>query len=86
MNQTVENQALEHFLLAYLAYAKRYLPKPADPPTDQSVSWHDFCSQNLDFFYTFSTQLNMLNKNHQTVETQGLDPFSKSFSKLLASF
>jgi len=32
MKQSIENQALERFHLAYLAYAKKAPSKPADPP------------------------------------------------------
>ena len=79
MNQTVENQALERFHLAYLAY----LPKMSLPtlrPTQPT--WHDFCRQDPQQFYTFNYMLNMLNKNLKTLENQGLASFSKS----LASF
>ena len=49
MKQSVENQALERFRLAYLAYTQK------DPyQTRRPARWHDFCIQKPDFSYTFS--------------------------------
>ncbi len=47
INQTVENQALERFLCAYCAFCQKHPFRPI--PTDQSVSWHDFCTEKFVF-------------------------------------
>jgi hypothetical protein len=63
-SQTVENQALERFVMHLCRCIKT---RPPSPPT-RPAPWHDFCSQKPDFFYTFMLNHNMHNKNHQTLE------------------
>jgi hypothetical protein len=46
MKQSIENQALERFHLAYLAYAKKAPSKPADPPPPVGTI---FAGKNLVF-------------------------------------
>jgi hypothetical protein len=70
--QTVENQALERFFCGFVVCHKKAPFKPTPDPTDQSVSWHDFCRQKTQQFYIFVPHHNNHNKNHKTVENQGL--------------
>jgi hypothetical protein len=52
-HQTLENQGLAKILFGFSVFRKTDPTSPPDPPTDQSVSWHDFCRQDPQQFYTF---------------------------------
>jgi hypothetical protein len=87
IKQIVENQALADILSAFPHMRKDISQtRPTHLPTDQSVSWHDFCTQEPDFFYTFTLMRNMRNKMRKTFENQGFEFFRKSFRMFSASF
>jgi len=56
--QSVKPLKIKHllkFFFAVLQWIGKTCPKtqPLPLPTDQSVSWHDFCTQPTRHFYTF---------------------------------
>jgi len=55
---------------------KNTITKPARPPPVGTI----FAVKSPIFFYTLSIHLNMLNKNHKTLENQGLELLSKLLS------
>jgi len=58
-----------------LRFLQKKYPKtrPLPLPTDQSVSWHDFCIPLVQHFYIYLYNLNNLNKNLKTFENQGVE-------------
>jgi hypothetical protein len=72
---------IKHLSKFFRLLSKCLKAHPPNPPT-RPARWHDFCSQNLVFFYTLSIQLNMPNKNSKTFENQGLEPLGKSLGML----
>jgi DNA-binding transcriptional regulator PaaX len=85
--QIVENQALREILYAFTHMRKDISQtRPTHLPTDQSVSWHDFCTQEPDFFYTFTLNRNMRNKMRKILENQGFGLLRKALRMLYACF
>jgi hypothetical protein len=78
--QIVENQALREILYAFTHMRKD------PPPNPHQTRWHDFCTQEPDFFYTFTAKPEKLrNRNAvKLLESQGFEAFQFSLQRLYA--
>ncbi len=84
--QTVENQALDETLFGFSVLPKRPHQTRPHPPTDQSVSWHDFCRQGPRFFYTFQLYWKTEKKSSKSLKIKGLRLFGGFFGSFSVAF